>query len=526
MHILECKSFNLIGQIFRLRIAKLLALGFFLLAIVSACSSGGSDEESKPIPRPVTYLVLEEQNPTTLTRLTGSVESWKMEKVGFQVEGRVLFVLEPGVEIEGNVLDENGNVLSHGTVIAELENERYRLKLQEERARVRGMRAAYERREKEYRRQASLLAEGATSQKRYEQAEAEYRGAEASLREAQRVAAQAEVDLRDTELYSPYNGQVSKVHVIPGGYVERGQPVATVQMMDPMKVEIAVSPETDRKINYNDTMKVHIDGYKEPVEGFVWLKDTVADAATRTFMVTLLLRNYLVEVEVPDELKGKSFHRTREIMGIQSMKADGKPPYMVEEEAIHQDEEGYFVWKVEGLSAADRFGDFNPVFTVRKVRIVPGESVIRYVQLLTYRELKDLGGLNPGKDLVTSELTEDARDGDTVFLSRKRWLLRPGELVHVDMHGGAKATGFYLPARSIMQDDTGQYVFVVSEGEGGEEQAKKVEVIAEVSIGDFRRIEPGKKEQLAPGMKLIVDGVHYLHDGDSINAFNEVEVSP
>jgi RND family efflux transporter MFP subunit len=525
MHTSRANSLNRIRWDLFLKQAGLLALGFFLLGAMAACGSGDEGEKPPP-PRPVTYLVLEEQNPTTLTRLTGSVESWKMEKVGFQVEGRVLRVLEPGLEIEGNVLDEEGNVLSYGTAIAELENERHQLKLKEARARVRGMRADYERREKEFRRQASLLAEGATSQKRYEQAEAEYRGAEASLREAQRQAAQAEVDLRDTELYSPFHGQVSKVHVIPGGYVERGQPVATVQMMDPMKVQIAVSPETDRKINYNDAMKVYIDGYKEPVEGFVWLKDTVADAATRTFMVTLLLRNYLVEVEVPDELKGKSFYRTRDIMGIQSMQAGGKPTYMVEESALHQDEEGYFVWKVEGLSAADRFGDFNPVFTIRKVRVVLGESVIRYVQLLTYRELKDLGGLGPGKDLVTSELPEDVRDGDTVFLSRKRWLLRPGELVHVDLHGGKEETGFYVPAKSIMQDDSGQYVFVVSEGEGGEEQAKKVEALAAGGLGDFRRIEPATEGQLARGMKLIVDGVHYLHDGDSINAFDEVEVSP
>lgn len=525
MHTLERNSFNLTSRVFCSRIASLLALGFFLLGAFAACGSGDEGEKPPP-PRPVTYLVLEEQNPTTLTRLTGSVESWKMEKVGFQVEGRVLRVLEPGVEIEGNVLDENGNVLSYGTVIAELENERHQLKLREEKARVRGMRADYERREKEYRRQGNLLAEGATSQKRYEQAESEYRGAEARLQEAQRVAAQAEVDLRDTELYSPYPGQVSKVHVIPGGYVERGQPVATVQMMDPMKVQIAVSPETDRKINYNDAMRVYIDGHEEPVKGFVWLKDTVADAATRTFMVTLLLRNYLVEVKVPDELKGKSFYRTRDIILIGSMKADGKPPYGVEERALHQDKEGYFVWKVEGLTSADRFGGFDPVFTVRKVRVVPGESVIRYVQLLTYLELKDLGGLAPGKDLVTSELPEDVKDGDTVFLSRKRWLLRPGELVHVDLHGGQETTGFYVPAKSIMQDDSGQYVFVVNEGEGGKEQARKVEVLAAGGLGDFRRIEPATEGQLARGMKLIVDGVHYLHDGDSINAFDEVEVSP
>ena len=54
----------------------------------------------------------------------------------------------------------------------------------------------------------------------------------------------------------------------------------------------------------------------------------------------------------------------------------------------------------------------------------------------------------------------------------------------------------------------------------------EVEVLAAGGLGEFRRIEPATVGQLARGMKLIVDGVHYLHDGDSINAFDEVEVSP
>ena len=77
-----------------------------------------------------------------------------------------------------------------------------------------------------------------------------------------------------------------------------------------------------------------------------------------------------------------------------------------------------------------------------------------------------------------------------------------------------------------MQTDSEQYVFVVSEREGGKEQARKVDVLAAGGLGEFRRVEPATEGQLASGMKVIVDGVHYLHEGDSINAFDEVEVSP
>ena len=103
-------------------------------------------------------------------------------------------------------------------------------------------------------------------------------------------------------MHSPFDGQISRVHVIPGGYVERGQPVVTVQMMDPMKVQVAVSPDTDRQVNYNDLVKVYVDGENEPLNGWVWNKDAVADASTRTFMVTLLVRNREIEAGLPADL--------------------------------------------------------------------------------------------------------------------------------------------------------------------------------------------------------------------------------
>lgn len=497
-----------------------------LLAAILGCGSGGGDEEKKPLPRPVTYMLLKKNDPSNLTRVTGSAESWKVEKVGFQVEGRVSFVVEPGVEIKGNTYDEKGEVLSYGTVMAGLDNERQLLRVKEAKARVNARQADLDRRAKEYRRQANLLKQGATSQKRYDQAESEFRVAKARVLEDQRAARQAEVDLRDTRLHSPFDGQVSKVHVIPGGYVEPGQPVLTVQMMDPMKVEIAVSPQMDRRINYNDLLKVYVEGYEEPIEGLVWLKDTVADAATRTFMVTLLVRNRRVEVGVPDELAGKTFHRTEDVLKLDTENPDGKPRYYATQIAIHRDEEGYFLWKVEGLSAADLFADFNPVFTVRKVPVVPGDSVVRILQLFVYRELKDIGSLDPANDLVTGKLPAGVKDGDTVFLSRKRWLLRPGELVHADFSGGKVAKGFYVPASSITQDGRGSYVYVVSEAEPGKEYAKRVDIALEASVSNFRRIEPVKSGELNEGKKIIVDGVHYLHDGDLINAHDEVEVSP
>ena len=47
-------------------------------------------------------------------------------------------------------------------------------------------------------------------------------------------------------------------------------------MMDPMKVDIAVSPETDARVNYNDLVRVFTPN-GDQLEGYVYLKDTFAE---------------------------------------------------------------------------------------------------------------------------------------------------------------------------------------------------------------------------------------------------------
>ena len=68
-------------------------------------------------------------------------------------------------------------------------------------------------------------------------------------------------------------------------------------------------------------------------------------------------------------------------------------------------------------------------------------------------------------------------------------------------------------------------MFVADEAGSGQEQAKRIEVEVSDLIGDYRRIEPIKDGELAVGARIILDGTHYLREGDRINAFEEIEVS-
>jgi hypothetical protein len=256
------------------------------------------------------------------------------------------------------------------------------------------------------------------------------------------------------------------------------------------------------------------------------LKDTVADAATRTFSITILVRNRRVEVGLPEEYQGQDLPRTTDLFALETENADGKPPFLAEERSIHTDADGNaFLWQAVGLTAGDLRGDFNPVFPVRKVPVTVGEKVLPVLQVYRYRELTDYGGLDPLNDVVTADLREGVNDGDVVFLARKEWFLRPGQLVQVQLQGQAPKPGFYVPRPAILLASGKHYVFVVDEASGGEEQAKRVEVQVGDLIGNFRRVEPLGGSELGSGTKVILDGAHYLRDGDRINAFDEIEVS-
>jgi hypothetical protein len=539
----------------------------FMMLSLAACQ----DEipEKEPPARPVTYLVLKESNPARLTRLTGSVEAWKREMLSSRVEGRLTNVVEPGVTIEGRILNDDGEVERPGTLLATLQRDRHLLRRDEAAAgvslakaraqqartelermipeRIKAAKALLARKTKEYQRQKTLLPQGATSQSRFEEVEKDVRQAAAALAKAEaeqstkaaeldaliaevagaeQVLRRAEVNLAECELYSPFSGQVARVHGIEGTFLLEGMPILTVQMMDPVKVEVAVSQETDSQVQFNQLVDVYLAGSDEPVPGMVYLKDTTADAATRTFNITILVRNRIIETDLPQEYQQQDLPRTTDLLSLESENADGKPPFYTEERTIHTDADGStFVWQAVGLTLADLRGDFNPVFTVKKVPVTPGDNFIHVLQVYRYQELTEFGSLDPQKDVVMGKLPAGVKDGDKVFLSREEWLLRPGQLVQVELRGQSSQPGFYVPRPAILLAGGKHYVFVVDEVGAGQEQAKRVAVQVGELLGDYRRIESIGEGGLSSGSKVILDGVHYLRDGDLINAFDEIEVS-
>ena len=530
----------------------ILACGMPLLALVG-CKDGV--ETPRDPPRPVTYVTLGTMDPSATIRLTGTAESWKREEIGFEVSGRVMQIVEPGANIVGRTFDEAGNPLTEGTVLARVDDERYRIAEQQAQASADATRTQLEQvipqqlkqaqttlglEQKELTRYQNIRAEdpGAASEQTIDRytASVEAAMAEVAIVEALRATKaaelnaylaqvdQAELNIRDCRLTSPFTGQIARVHVIPGGYAFRGIPVVTVQMMDPIKVDIAVSPETDRRIDFNDIIHVYTP-YGEKLAGKVYLKDTFADPTTRTFLVTLLVRNKRINQGVPEDLRDESMPRCSNLWTLQRPEGQTSGSYYLEINAIHHDADGYYVWKAENLTIDQLSADFSPIVTVRRVRVTPGEGRVPLLQIYLFRELADWGQLDPQEDVIVGGVTGEVADGSQVILARERWALRPGEVVRVGLAGEETPAGFYVPARAIQSDGATHYVMVANPS-GDTHRASRVEVNVAESIGQIQRIEAAGEAQLQDGIRVIVEGAHYVAEGEVVRPVEEVSTTP
>jgi RND family efflux transporter MFP subunit len=502
-------------------LCTLLALSGFLAV---GCQNQDANQTDQPLARPVSYLTLTTRNPARQSLAAGSVVAWKKETIGFDVNGRIEFVMDQGANVTGPVTDGQGEIITPGTLIARMENRRYELAVRESEAAIQDAKARVARTQADYRRQLNIFKQGAGAQSFVDKAEAEFKKAKAQLSAVEANLRQAQIDAADTLLFAPFGGLVSRVQSNRGAYVERGNPVATIQMMDPVKVEFAVSPTVEQNLNYNDTVNIYLADDQTPILGYVYNKAPAAESATRTFRVELLVRNRLVDVGLPPGVDPAQVVTTPEVSNVESLNNDGNPPYMIDVKSLFEDQEGFYVWKVQGLQSKDRGGTDKPVFEVTKVRVKPGERFHEYVQVFTFREMEDIGNLDPARDLITGSLSGEVREGDTVALSRKRWLLRPGQIVRADFQYGLMNAGYYVPVQAVMRESGGFHVFRVEDKDETQQQAVRVAVATGQTIGTQIEITPDQAEALQEGARIVVDGAAYLRDGDPINAFIEVEV--
>ena len=542
----------------------------FPVLTVAVCGcTGGADSEAtrEPSPRPVSVLTLRETDPTRSMNVAGTVGSWKTEEIGFEVSGRLKYTIEP----ETNVSGSSGELESQP--LASIDPERYDTAVSSAEARIvmleRQKAAAIIQRDQvlpaqrdsavatrvlaqgDYDRTKALFDEKAVAKAELDKFDANLKTANAMVvqLDASKEAQTAEIasldaqidqaaaalkdakrDRTDCTLRAPFRGQIAKVHVIPGGTVQRGEPVLTLQMMDPMKVEFEVSAERARQLHYKDGLTLRLplpDGKSLEEEGIIYRTDAVADPSTRTFTITVLIRNRLVPVTVPDDVDVKTLAKTRDIWSLVRGILDDSARDFIEENSIHKDGEGEYVWKViEDIQAGGRTR--GPLLQVEKARVKSGAIKTSFLGLWTFRDITvdDPATLVAGRDRILGRLDLPSGvtefTGGQVLFEREQWLLRPGDLVGVDLSEEPMPSGFYVPIDAIAESSGKNFVFVVAAGDSGS-TVRQVEVKASDGPNTHKRIEATGDQALSAGEQIVLGGVHYLTDGEAVSVASEVK---
>lgn len=547
-----------------------------LLLICCVCPVLGCQKQGPTLPdkapRPVSVLRLQQEVPVPARVVTGSVGAWKTEDIGFEVAGRIVWVIEPGRAVEGRILDAGDKVVTEGTPLAKLDDERYRLTQESAELQVdvatlkksgievqiedgipadrKAAEAELELAQIAMKRTEELVGRQAASDADLDKASAELKKAEsrlltldaslkqrqaelnsaaAGIRQAEQALKDAERNLADTTLFSRFRGQVADVHVVPGSVVAQGTPVVTVQMMDPIQVEIRVSAEESHRLATTRQLPVTVtrpDGTQQEQIAHVYVVGPAADSATRTFSVTLLMLNEKVAHREPESAEESEFGGTRDLWRVDFDFLPERPSgtWFIEERSIHQDADGHFVWHVTNRKADQLPEGDESVLDVEKLRVTPGELRIPYLGNWIFRTFQfNDADFDPQGHIFAGAYVDDTEedwDGDHMRLDTGGdWVLRPGDLVDVRLSGSSLPRGFYVPLDAIYEESGKTYVFRL-QSQGDDHVAQRIPVTLgehdAPDIGSKRQIIP-EPDLLAEGDEIIVGGVHFLNDGEKVN---------
>jgi RND family efflux transporter MFP subunit len=197
-----------------------------------------------------------------------------------------------------------GQAVQQGQVLVSLDSSMLDTAVQQAEAGVASARAAQAANEVQrqtalanYDRMQELHNAAAVSDQALEAAKAQYDAlntgaAEAGVAQAQAGLSMARQSLSDCEITSPMSGIVGRVDVSVGETTSTQNPVAVINNIADLEIEVKVSEADISSIQAGTAVKVQINAIgKEPLTGTIKSVASVADPVTRTYPVKVSLPN-------------------------------------------------------------------------------------------------------------------------------------------------------------------------------------------------------------------------------------------
>jgi membrane fusion protein (multidrug efflux system) len=239
-------------------------LGFVKFQQIQTAIAQGAAYQAPP--EAVTTIVAEQERwPSTLGAI-GTVAAVQGVTVSADLPGTV-----------EKIHFSSGQWVSAGDVLAVLDTRQELAQLTAIEARLELARVTFERME-------TLLRDRVISQAEFDRATADFRQSEAQLGEIRAV-------MQRKTIRAPFGGVLGLRQVNLGQYLAAGEPLVTLQSLDPIYVNFGVPQQAAQQVPVGRTVRITAEGTGIELTGRVTALDALVDEATRNIQVQATLPN-------------------------------------------------------------------------------------------------------------------------------------------------------------------------------------------------------------------------------------------
>ncbi len=173
---------------------------------------------------------------------------------------------------------EEGDLVQAGAPLLQIDNDEYRLRLQQAEANSANLRSRFERVDK-------MLAEELGTEEEFQTAKSELATAEAE-------EGMARLNVSYTTVTAPFKGKVTTRLVDVGQNVSAGTPLFVLADFDPLLARVHVPSKEFRKLKADQVVTLILDSNQQRLQGRITLISPVIDPTSGTIKITVEIPDY------------------------------------------------------------------------------------------------------------------------------------------------------------------------------------------------------------------------------------------
>ncbi len=313
-----------------------------ILPVASGCFDREAQGEKKEALRPVRYVQATATRPDNYKTFPGIIKAGISVKTSFKVPGTIERM---GVEV--------GDRLNRGDTIAVLEATDYDLKVQQAQAALSQAEAQARNADANYRRVKALYENRNASLNELDAARAAAESSRSAVESVQKQLDLARRQLDYTTLSAPADCRVASVLAEANENVAAGNPVAVVNYLSSLEVQVAVPGQVISRIMRDDPVEVTISSVERNS-----LSGVITEVGIST---TMLQTTFPVTVRLEAEADGIRPGMAADVRFLLNSVGDQSPVILVPPVAVGEDMKNRFVYVVDPIGEGKGRIAYRPV---------------------------------------------------------------------------------------------------------------------------------------------------------------------